>query len=255
MTVAQRIISTVPSQTELLYDLGLDEAVVGITKFCVHPQNWHKTKTRIGGTKTLDIEKIISLKPDLIIANKEENVKEQIEALAGYCEVYLSDIKTPVDNIQLIKDLGDKTGTRLSAIRLATKLRETISAISPIPKVLSAVYLIWREPYMTIGQDTYIHAIMQKCGLKNCFGNKSRYPETTIKNLIELQPNLVLLSSEPYPFKEKHIEEIKLHLPNSSFYLVDGEAFSWYGTRLIRSVGYLNNLLQTISSQDDKFFG
>ena len=113
MTDAQRIISTVPSQTELLYDLGLDEAVIGITKFCVHPQSWFKNKTRIGGTKTLDIEKIKSLNPDLIIANKEENVKEQIEALSEYCEVYVSDIKTPEDNLQLIKDIGNKTGLSL----------------------------------------------------------------------------------------------------------------------------------------------
>lgn len=247
MTDAQRIISTVPSQTELLYDLGLDEAVIGITKFCVHPQSWFINKTRIGGTKTLDIEKIKSLNPDLIIANKEENVKEQIEALSEYCEVYVSNIKTPEDNLQLIKDIGNKTGSRLSALRLASELNEAISLLNPFSPPLSTAYLIWRDPYMTVGHDTYIHAMMQKCGLRNCFGNQSRYPETTIENLIELNPELILLSSEPYPFKVKHIEELQLHLPDSRFYLVDGEAFSWYGTRLIKTVDYLNRFLNDLS--------
>ncbi len=244
---ATRIISTVPSQTELLYDLGLGDAVVGITKFCVHPQSWFKSKTRIGGTKTLDIEKIKSLQPDLIIANKEENIKEQIEALHEVCQVYVSDIKTPEDNLQLIKDLGEKTGTRVSAIKLTSQLQSAIFSLSKAQQ-LSAVYLIWRDPYMTVGHDTYIHAMMQKCGLQNCFETKSRYPETTIQHLKELQPDCILLSSEPYPFKEKHIEELHQHLPASKFFLVDGEAFSWYGTRLIKTVSYLNQLIIDLSS-------
>ncbi len=245
--ISTRIVSTVPSQTELLYDLGLEEAVVGITKFCVHPQRWYKTKTRIGGTKTLDLEKIKGLQPDLIIANKEENVKEQILALQKVCEVYVSDIKTPEDNLQLIKELGEKTGTNLSALRLAAQLQSALNSLSKAQQ-LSAVYLIWRDPYMTVGQDTYIHSMMQKCGLQNCFETKSRYPETTIQHLKELHPDLILLSSEPYPFKEKHIEELREHLPESKFFLVDGEAFSWYGTRLIKTVAYLNHLITDLSS-------
>lgn len=241
-----RIISTVPSQTELLYALGLEQAVVGITKFCVHPRKWFKSKDRIGGTKTLNIDKIRALQPDLVIANKEENVKEQIETIATFSKVYVSDVKTIEDNIQLISVIGDLTETRLSAMRLEIEMKAAYHSIS-YTKQLSAAYLIWKDPYMTIGADTFIHSIMSQCGFVNIFKDKSRYPETTIPELIDLSPELVMLSSEPYPFKLVDVKKLKASLPNSKITLVDGEAFSWYGTRLIKKVEYLNQLSREIN--------
>lgn len=237
-----RIISTVPSQTELLADLGLEKEVVGITKFCVHPESWFRSKTRIGGTKNLNIEKIISLKPDLVIANKEENVKEQIEALAEVAEIHVSEVKTIEDNLELIMTIGTLTGKRMTALRLRQELSEVMDALS-YNTTRSAAYLIWRDPWMTVGNETFIHNLMQKCGLQNIFSLESRYPETTLLELRHLNPEVVLLSSEPFPFKQKHLEELQTHLPDSKICLVDGEAFSWYGTRLLRKSNYLNSFM------------
>lgn len=237
-----RIISTVPSQTELLADLGLDDEVIGITKFCVHPTRWFQSKTRIGGTKTLNLDKIKSLKPDLIIANKEENIKEQIEDLNNISEVFVSDIKSHSDNLDLIKALGELTGRRMTALRLAQELDEVIQSIKQLEQQ-SAAYLIWQDPYMTAGGDTYIHSMLERCGLQNVFKDQNRYPVTSLADLKEKKPDHILLSSEPFPFKDKQLQEIQEALPESIVSLVDGEIFSWYGTRLIKKVGQLNLLL------------
>jgi len=236
-----RIISTVPSQTELLFDLGLTDEVVGITKFCVHPTQWFKEKTRIGGTKTLNLKKIKDLKPDLVVANKEENLKEQIEAISEFAEVYVSEIKTVSDNLNLIQHLGELTGKRMTALRLKSELTTAFDSLLTITNNRAA-YLIWKNPYMTVGGDTYINSIMKKCGFVNVFENSERYPETNLKELSSLNIEFLLLSSEPFPFKEKHIDEIQSVLPNTKIELVDGEAFSWYGTRLLKKVEYLNQL-------------
>jgi len=243
-----RIISTVPSITELLYDLGLEEEVVGITKFCIHPNSWFRSKERIGGTKTLNLEKIKGLNPTLIICNKEENVKEQIDALASVAEILLTDIKNPQDNLDLISELGVLTNKRMTAIKLRQQLESSLAMLS-IKTELNALYLIWKDPYMSIGQDTYIHAIMKKCGLRNIFTDEKRYPETTIEKIANFDLDIILLSSEPYPFNEKHKKELEQYIPNTPIHLVDGEAFSWYGTRLIKKATYLKNLMSEINSE------
>lgn len=242
-----RIISTVPSITELLHDLGLGDQVVGITKFCVHPKKWYRSKMRIGGTKTLDLEKIVSLSPDLIIANKEENVCEQIEALQNHTEVYVSDIKSPHDNITLIREIGKLTGTRMSAIRLEGELQSALDNIVVLPQKLSSTYVIWQKPYMTVGNDTYIHSMMSLCGLANRFADQTRYPEFSMGELRQKKPDVVLLSSEPFPFAIKHKEFFQSELPDSVIRLADGETFSWYGTRLIKRIDYLNELMRDLS--------
>lgn len=243
-----KIISVVPSITELLFDLGLDNQVIGITKFCVHPEVWFRNKTRIGGTKTLDIEKILSLEPDLVIANKEENVKEQIEALQQHTEVYVSDIKSPHDNLTLIQDLGKLTDTRMSAIRLEQELKTAIDSIIRLESPMTCTYVIWQKPYMTVGNDTYIHSMMALCGLANSFADKTRYPEFAIEELQKDSPDVILLSSEPFPFKDSHKEFFQSQFPNSAISLADGETFSWYGSRLIKKIDYLNNLMKELSA-------
>jgi len=242
----KRIISIVPSQTELLYDLGLDEEVIGITKFCVHPEHWFRNKERVGGTKNVNIEKVRSLQPDLILANKEENVKEQIEQLEKIAPVWTSDITTFEDAMQMIKSIGEITNTREKALSLILHIVKNFSQLETGNRHLATAYLIWRNPYMTIGGDTFINNMLNKCGLQNVFENLNRYPEITIEQLVAANPQLILLSSEPYPFKEKHIEELKPFFSNSKITLVDGEMFSWYGSRMIYTPDYFSSLITTI---------
>ena len=158
-----RIISLVPSQTELLYDLGLDKEVVGITKFCIHPEEWFRTKTRVGGTKKLDFEKIKSLKPDLIIGNKEENEEGQIKELMNHYNVWMSDIKTLEDALRMIEWIGNFTGKREKALELVAKIKTSFRQLlfysDSFPKHKVA-YLIWHEPMMTIGSDTFINYML-----------------------------------------------------------------------------------------------
>ena len=236
----QRIVSLVPSQTELLFDLGLGGRVVGITKFCVHPKEWHQSKIRVGGTKNVNIEKVISLKPDLIIANKEENLKVDIEALEKIAPVWISDINNLETALNMIVAIGEITNTTAKSKSLVNTVNIEFEALNVSVKNKSCMYLIWQNPYMTVGADTFINDMFKYCGLENVFANKTRYPEILIAEMKEANPSLVLLSSEPYPFKQKHIDELQKHLPNAKIILVDGEMFSWYGSRLIKAAKYFN---------------
>ena len=241
-----RIISLVPSQTELLAYLGLEKETIGITKFCIHPEEWFRTKTRIGGTKTADIEKIISVNPDLILCNKEENVKEQVEILAERFPVYISDVNTYPQALQMIADIGKLTDKAEQAAVLINLITAEFSLLENDSQKIRAAYFIWKDPYMTIGGDTFISDMMKKAGFKNIYKDKERYPEINIAELKQLQPQVVLLSSEPYPFKEKHIQEIQTFLPGVQILLVDGEMFSWYGSRMLYAPGYFNELSKQI---------
>ncbi len=241
-----RIISTVPSITELLYDLSLEDEVVGITKYCVHPEKWYRSKERIGGTKTLNLDKIISIKPDLIICNKEENVKEQIEKLSINHSVHITDIKTIADNIELISSIAELTDRVSHGIKLTDQYKNSVSKIMQSVNRKSAVYLIWKEPLMSVGDDTYIHSVMDLCGIENKMRGQQRYPTIDMDMLKSMSPDLLLLSSEPYPFKEKHIQYFQSHLPDTKVILVDGEVFSWYGTRLIKRTKYLVELMESL---------
>ena len=242
-----RIISLVPSQTELLFDLGLDEQVLGITKFCVHPDKWFRTKTRIGGTKQLNMEIIHQLQPDLVIANKEENVKEQIEELEKYFPVWISDINYLDDAYEMIEQIGLITEREKIATEIITLIQENFARLPAPGSRFQTVYLIWQKPFMTIGGDTFIHSILEATGFKNMYADKTRYPKLTIEELQAKKPELIVLSSEPFPFKQKHINEIQIKLPDTKIVLADGEMFSWYGSRLIKVPGYLKELLETLS--------
>ena len=236
----RRIISVVPSQTELLHYLGLDEEVVGITKFCVHPDQWFRSKTRVGGTKHLSIEKIRELQPDLIIANKEENVKEQVELLAEDFPVWVSDVNNLDDACNMIASIGDIVQKTNAANELVHNIRSEFKLLSVRSSPMRAAYLIWRDPYMTVGHDTFIHDMLTRCGFENIFAGLSRYPTTTIEELSTCE--LLLLSSEPFPFSQKHIDELQPLLPYTTIMLVDGEMFSWYGSRLLQAPAYFRVL-------------
>ncbi len=235
----ERIISLVPSQTELLVDLGLEEKIVGITKFCVHPAHLRKSKTIVGGTKNYRFEVIESLKPDLIIGNKEENEHAGIERLAESFPVWMSDISTFGDSLKMILDVGELTGTPKEAKKIADQISKGLS--EELPYKGSAIYLIWNKPIMVAGQDTFINVTMGKAGFKNLVESK-RYPELSIEQIQELKPEYLLLSSEPFPFKEKHLKYYQNYFPNTKVKIVDGELFSWYGSRLLKSKAYFDTL-------------
>jgi ABC-type Fe3+-hydroxamate transport system substrate-binding protein len=239
----QRIISLVPSITELLFDLGLNDEVVGITKFCVHPESWFRTKTKIGGTKNIKRDVIASIKPQLIIANKEENVKEQIEALENICPVFITDVYDLNSALLMIEMIGAITNKIELAQLIIQKINKEFAQLKWQQNKLRVCYLIWRKPYMTIGRDTFINDMLERCGFENVFADCKRYPEISISQLSTVNCKLILLSSEPYPFKQKHIYELQPYLPHTKIILVDGEMFSWYGSRLQFAPAYFLKLI------------
>jgi len=241
----KRIISIVPSQTELLFDLDLDEKIAGITNFCTHPSDKIKLITKVGGTKKLNIELIKELNPDLIIANKEENDRAQVEELIKYFPVWISDINNLQGAVEMIASVGNMLDCKTQAETLSYSIIHQFDQLKPSPLKLRVAYLIWRKPYMVAGNDTFINSMLQQCGLINVF-DLSRYPEVNEEMLINANPNLVFLSSEPYPFAEKHVAEFKAILPNANIMLVDGEMFSWYGSRLLLAPQYMSGLISTV---------
>jgi ABC-type Fe3+-hydroxamate transport system substrate-binding protein len=244
--IPQRIISLVPSQTELLSALGLENETIGITKFCIHPANWFNTKKRIGGTKNVHIDEIRKLQPDLVIANKEENVRDQIVELALDLPVWLTDVNNLEDSLKMILDTGILTGKKELAISLAGQIKTAFDGLPKIRPGVKTAYMIWRNPWMTTGGDTFIHDMLQQCGFDNIFAEKTRYPEISITDLQTGHCQLLLLSSEPYPFTQKHLDELKSLLPGTGIRLVDGEYFSWYGSRLLDAPAYFKKLIHEL---------
>jgi ABC-type Fe3+-hydroxamate transport system substrate-binding protein len=236
-----RIVSLVPSQTELLYALGLNEEVVGITKFCVHPDSWFRSKTRVGGTKNPDLERIRSLKPDLIIGNKEENEQESMEALMQEFPVWMSDIRTLEQALSMIRSVGELTGRKMKAEDLIAEIRKRFSNLEVPGKKSRAAYLIWKNPYIAAGSSTFINEMMNFCGFTNVF-EEERYPEISVPKLKAADPEYILLSSEPYPFSAKHVSEFSQICPLAKIIPVDGELFSWYGSRLLLAPRYFSGL-------------
>jgi ABC-type Fe3+-hydroxamate transport system substrate-binding protein len=232
----------VPSLTELLHHLGLEAEVLGITRFCVHPDEWYRSKTRVGGTKDPRTDRILALQPDLIIASKEENVQSHIEALAAEVPVWLTDVSTVEDALRMLADIGWVTGRLTEAHALQAQVAAEWTEVKKICAPLRTAYFIWRKPYMLAGGGTYIHSVLQHTGLVNVAADQPRYPEVTVEQLKQLAPEVVFLSSEPYPFAQKHIDELQAHLLHSHIQLVDGEMFSWYGSRMLRVPAYIQKL-------------
>jgi ABC-type Fe3+-hydroxamate transport system substrate-binding protein len=234
------IISLVPSQTELLFDLGCGERVIGITKFCIHPEEWFLSKKRIGGTKDLHLEKIKALNPGLIIANKEENTKEQIDELASLFPVYISDVNSVDEACEMIRDIGILTQTLEVGEVLISQIKTDFQTLPNFDK--RVLYLIWRNPFMIVGNQTFIGHLLHQLGLKNCLDDPSlRYVEVSLAEIKAFKPELIFLSSEPYPFKAKDCKQMS-HEVGAPTLLVDGEMFSWYGSRMTKMKGYFQKL-------------
>lgn len=239
-----KIVSLVPSVTESLFDFGLtDKEVVGRTKFCIHPVEKIQNVQVIGGTKNIHLDKIRALKPDLIIANKEENDQHQVEELMHDFKVWVTDIETLEDNKTFLTDLGNLLHKKEIAQNFNNKIAVVFSDVK-VAQPKKVAYLIWQNPYMTVGSDTFIHEIIEKLGFENVIKQK-RYPEISVEEMKEA--DCIFLSTEPFPFKQNHVEELQKLLPNTKIMLVDGEAFSWYGTHLAQCAAYFKTLTEAIS--------
>jgi ABC-type Fe3+-hydroxamate transport system substrate-binding protein len=240
---AKRIISLVPSQTELLHHFGLEEETIGITKFCIHPKEWHLTKKRVGGTKNLNLDAIRELCPDLIIANKEENTKEEIEILQEEFNVYISDIETIAQSYKMIEDVGCLCGKEQLAADLIDDIQESFEGFQKGSG--NVAYFIWKDPYMVCGQSNFINEVIGLAGFDNVI-QEDRYVELSSNHIEHLAVNYIFLSSEPFPFKKDHFEEFS-KLSHAKIVLVDGEMFSWYGSRMLKLRKYLDDLIRDIS--------
>lgn len=234
-----RIVSLVPSQTELLHYFKLENEVVGITKFCIHPTDWFESKTRVGGTKNIDHEKIAALNPDFIIANKEENTQEDILRLSEKFVVYVSDVNSIEDALMMIRDIGMLTNKQQMAVDLLDDIQDDLNHF---PKYEGKVlYFIWRDPYMVCGTDNFINAMLQKLGFTNCI-KEPRYIQLSEEHIADLSPDYIFLSTEPFPFSDKHKKELS-KISSASIKIVDGEMFSWYGSRMLKMKKYFDQLM------------
>ena len=248
--IPRRIVSLVPSQTELLFELGLDEEIIGITDFCVYPKEKCDLKTRIGGPKAVDFQLIDQLQPDVIIANKEENAQEEIEKLREKYPVWISDIYTLKDALDMIKGVGQLVGRPKEASHIVSRISERIRQFDNL--LISVAYFIWQKPYMVAGKDTFINEMLKKCGLTNVFGSLPRYPAVTEEQVKKARPDVIFLCSEPYLFEEKHVREFEEMFSFAKVFIVDGEIFSWYGSRLQYAGDYFKYLRGKISDTLNK---
>ncbi len=238
-----RIVSLVPSQTELLFDLGVENHLVGITRYCVHPADGVRKIAKIGGTKKFNFQAIDKLEPDLVIGNKEENYQSGIERLRQKYPVWMSDVYDIDDALDMIEKVGCLVHREAQAGDMIASIRASLENLNQASETeISYSYLIWRKPYICVGENTFIHNLLKSAGYRNAFADLKRYPEITLEQLQERSPQVVFLSSEPYPFDEEHLNELTDLLPDSHVMLVDGEMLSWYGSRLLQTAGYLAKL-------------
>ncbi len=244
----QRIVCLVPSLTELIVDLGLESQVVGVTKFCVHPSFLRKRKAVVGGTKQVHFDKIKALNPDVILCNKEENTKEmflELEKIAPVHMSHISDFKDALDIIALYGDLFAVEKKASSVIEsIQNKYVEFCEFIADEPQ-LKVAYFIWKNPWMVAANETFINAMLDLNNFENSFGHLKRYPEIHLEAINETT-NVIMLSSEPFPFKEQHILELEQQYPGTTVLLVNGEYFSWYGSRLEKAFDYFKTLRQSL---------
>ncbi len=248
----KRIISLVPSQTELLCDLTLENELVGITKFCVHPYHLKSTKTIVGGTKKVDFDKIKALNPDFILCNKEENNLEVVNQLEAIAPTYFSDVNTIEDAKDLILRLGLIFNSRTESTNLVSKIDFKLNDFNQFIKdkpSRKVAYFIWAKPWMVAANKTFINELLKLNKFENIYNNKSRYPEVNIRRIRhEGDPEVIILSSEPFPFTDDHAMEIGTYTNRSVTVFGNGELFSWFGSRLLYSFDYFKELHKHLES-------
>lgn len=251
-TLPNRIISLVPSQTELLCDLALENEIIGITKFCIHPYHLKSTKTIVGGTKKVDIEKIKALKPNFILCNKEENTYQLLPELELIAPTYFSDIKTIQHNINLILELGEILNRRTEALNLVDKINFKLIDFNQFIKnkpIRKVAYFIWANPWMVAGKETYINEMLQLNKFENIYDSMSGYPKIEISKIrLEGDPEIIFLASEPFHFKDEHALEIGTFTNRSITVFADGEMFCWFGSRILLAFDYFKKLHKKLES-------
>ena len=242
--VPKRIVSLVPSQTEFLYDLGLGDQIVGQTLFCVHPVDKFKKATKVGGTKKLNLSKIRALKPDLIIANKEENNKIHVNALENEFPVWISDVKDMASALEMMQSLGNILGKSDAAQQITSEIRSRCTAGKDSNNSKKTVlYMIWQKPWMAAGRKTYINEMLGYAGFTNVINDPdSRYPKLFEKDIADYKADYLFISTEPYPFNEVNVAELQKEFPDTIVKLVDGAMFSWYGSRMVKAFSYFKTL-------------
>lgn len=239
----QRIISLCPSLTETLLSFGLAGRIVGRTHFCIHPAEAVADIPAVGGTKNLKEDRVIALQPDLVICEKEENTRDMVEWLAARFPTYVTDVRDIPSALDMIRRLGRITACQPQGEALASEIETAFAGLPRFPGAPRVLYFIWRKPWMVAGQDTYIDALLRHLGLENlATAFPGRYPSLDTGQLTGLSPDYVWLSSEPYPFKERHIAELQALFPAAKVMLVDGEMFSWYGCRMLEVPEYVGAL-------------
>jgi ABC-type Fe3+-hydroxamate transport system substrate-binding protein len=248
----RRIVSLIPSVTETLFALGLGEAVVGVTLYCVEPRDGVAGKTRVGGEKNPKLELIRDLAPDLVIANVEENLREHVETLRSWgLSVWVTYPRTVAEGIRMIRDLGMLTGAAGRADLLASSLEAQLAEVQArtaarVPT--SAFYGIWRRPYMTINADTYIHDMLAVCGAENVFGGRAeRYPTVSLDEVAAARPEVIILPDEPFRFRPVHVEDFAAYpdvpaVRRGRIHLMDGKLFCWYGPRIAQALRVIPGL-------------
>jgi iron complex transport system substrate-binding protein len=245
----RRVVSLCPSLTETLFAVGLDEnTIVGRTTYCIHPAEGVQGVPVVGGTKSVDVERIRALEPDLVIAEKEENPRQVVETLAETLPVFVFDVTDFESALRAISTLGALSGRAAQAEKLVADIRAAFAQLHP-RRTQRVAYLVWRNPYMAAGQDTYIHALLERCGFENvCAPLAGRYPVITDEVLRDLAPEWILLSSEPFSFDDAHVAELGAQIPTARAIRVDGEMFGWYGSRMLAAARYLEQLVARLDT-------
>lgn len=247
-----RVVSLVPSITELVCDLGLAGRLVGRTGFCIHPKQTLRGIAKVGGTKTVDVEKVRALRPTHVILNIDENERPLAEALAEFVpHLIVTHPLAPLDNLALFRLIGGIFGCEQLAETLAARFLAAHDALtSQAHPQRNVLYLIWKDPWMTVARDTYVSRTLALAGLNTLPSQATaRYPEFSLEDAWVAQADLVLLSTEPYMFRSKHLEELEC-LPvfaGKRVHLIDGEMTSWYGSRAIEGLVYLDRFRRSIA--------
>ncbi|WP_217585771.1 helical backbone metal receptor [Lentibacillus saliphilus] len=243
----QRIVSLCPAITETMFHIGLGDSIVGRTRFCKYPEEDDvKHVTNIGGTKDIKLERIKSLQPDLIIAEKEENTKEIVDTLAAHFPVFVFEIQTVNDAYRMIQDLGMITNHQTAADQLVQTIKAEFRSL-PQTNGYRVAYMIWQDPYMVVGKETYIQSMLNNMGFVNPFTTlHSRYPIVTEQDLKSAALDYVFLATEPFPFRDQHLDAFRRILPNVTPIIVDGEML-WYGAKMLQAVQYFKKHLRTLN--------
>lgn len=234
------MISFAPAITDTLYSLQLDKEIVGRTRFCIHPKDKVQHAVNVGGTKDMKLERVHALKPDLIVMEKEENTKEMVEELEKHYPVYVCEIQTVPDAMVMIKTLGDITDRKKQANLLYQNITTAFKKIPIDYKHKRVAYVIWKNPFMVVGKNTYIQSLLEKLGFINPFiAYEGRYPTIDAEDFKKEQLDYILLATEPYPFRVEHKADFRAIAPNAQPVIVDGEMF-WYGVKMLDAVTYFN---------------